>query len=62
MEAFSHVGTNNGVVKTTLNNIGADVCHTNLAAFVKYKSMGSLPTNFGADVCHTNLAVFVKFK
>ena len=57
-----HVGTNNGGVKTTLNNIGADVCHTNLAAFVKYKSMGSLPTNFGADVCHTNLAVFVKLK
>ena len=31
-----HVGTNNGVVITTLYNIGADVCHTNLAVFVKY--------------------------
>ena len=30
-------GTNNGGVKTTLKNIGADVCHTNLAAFVKFK-------------------------
>ena len=25
-----------GGVKTTVYNIGADVCHTNLAAFVKY--------------------------
>ena len=55
-----HVGTNDGGKKTTLYNIGADVCHTNLAAFVKYLSMDSSATKFGADVCHTNLAAFVK--
>ena len=53
---------NNGGMKTTLNNLGAYVCHTNLATCVKYKSMDKLPTNFQADVCHTNLTVFVKFK
>ena len=35
--SFLARGTNNGGVKTTLKNIGADVCHTNLAAFVKFK-------------------------
>ena len=53
LEAFLHLGTYIGGVKTTPKDIGADVCYTNVEAFVKYKSMGSLSTNFGADVRNT---------
>ena len=54
-----HVVATNGGVKTRLSNIGADVCFTNLAAFVKYSSMVSLPKKFWADVRHANVAAFV---
>ena len=56
LEAWRHAEINDGWMKTTLNKFGADVCHTNLAVFVKLQSMG------GRAQCVCQIRVQVPFR